>query len=638
MTAHDPDVPIPPEGIGDAVLAAARAAGMGITIASVEHESAKTIWVSERAAEIFGRPARDIVGRSSFEFIAPEERERLHAQRQARLRGEAIPTMFETVLLTPSGARVPVSVSISYVESRGKRLAVSFVRDVSAEKRAQEALRASDARFRRLMEDAPDGVVISRRGGVLWANDAAARLLGVESGASLIGRSLEEFLDEEGIRTMRARIEHAIKSGERGVPYQYRARHGDGTWVVAEITSHPIEYEGGPAIIAFARDVTARAALQAQLARADRLAALGTLAAGVAHEINNPLTFLTLGMDAVERLLPAVAQSQNEARLRELFAEIRHGATRVATIVRELSAYSRVDDDARGPVDLAEVIAAAERLVAHQLRGRATLSVSVADAPRVFANAGRLEQVFVNLIMNAVQSFPDGSTDNRVSIDARRAPNGDAVVEVRDNGPGIPEDLLGRVFDPFFTTKAPGVGTGLGLTVCHRIVTQLGGTITVENDRGVVVRVTLPPAIEGARPAAPTTEEPSALRRRRLLVIDDEPALVLTVRCLLEQDHEVVTATDGREALTHILKDAAFDLILCDLSMPGLDGADLYEQVRAQRPGLADRFVFMTGGAYTEKTIRFLESTNRPCLHKPFPIAELEAALRNRSLTLPAAG
>jgi CheY-like chemotaxis protein/two-component sensor histidine kinase len=374
--------------------------------------------------------------------------------------------------------------------------------------------------------------------------------------------------------------------------------------------------------------VTERSALQAQLARADRLSALGTLAAGVAHEINNPLTFLSLGVDAVERLIRKLVEPAKSPRLHELLHEIRHGATRVAAIVRELNAYSRFDEEARGPVDLTEILSSAERLVAHQLRGRALLRVEFRDPPKVLGNAGRLEQVFVNLLMNAVQSFTEDATGKRVEVVARRAPNGFAVVEVRDDGPGIPKELLGRVFDPFFTTKPPGVGTGLGLSICHRIVTQLGGEIAIESDRGTVVRVTLPPAIEDAAVVSSQPRALPELRRRRLLVIDDEPALVLTLRCLLEQDHDVVTLTDGREALRRILEDPPYDLVLCDLAMPGLDGADLYEQVRGRRPEVTEKFVFMTGGAYTEKTSRFIERAARPCLQKPFPIAEIEALLR----------
>jgi len=607
MSGVIPDNVMPaPEGIGDAVLAAARAAGIGISVSVIRDDAIRNIWVSERALEIIGRPLDEVLRHNSLDFVAPDEHDRLNAQRERRRRGEPVPPYFETVIVTSDGRRVPIGVSISYVESRGEQVAVAFMQDISERKRAEEALRASDTRFRRLMEEFPDGVVISRAGVVLWANDAAARLFGVET---LVGRSLDDHLEPDGAGLM-------------------NARRADGARVVAELTSHPTEYEGGPAVIAFVRDVTERAALQAQLTRADRLSALGTLAAGVAHEINNPLTFLSLGVDALERVLQSTREPERSPRLDELLHEIRHGTRRVAAIVRELNVYSRFDEDAREPIDLREVLAAAERLVAHQLRGRVQLSMNLGDPPRVFGNAGRLEQVFVNLLMNAVQALPEGAPDNRIDVVARRAEAGHAIVEVRDNGPGIPSEIVGRVFDPFFTTKAPGIGTGLGLSICHRIVTQLGGEITIENNAGTIVRVTLPSACEDVVSAPSAARSARELCRRRLLVIDDEPGLVLTVRCLLEQAHDVVTLTDGREALRVLLEEAPFDLVLCDLAMPGLDGVDLYERVRECRPELGDRFVFMTGGAFTEKIARFVERAARPCLQKPFPIGELEALLR----------
>ncbi|MBI2394132.1 MAG: response regulator [Deltaproteobacteria bacterium] len=380
-------------------------------------------------------------------------------------------------------------------------------------------------------------------------------------------------------------------------------------------------------MLAFSRDVTERVAMQEQLARNDRLSALGTLAAGVAPEINNPLTFVLLAVEALERTLEEALGPAPAARVGELLDEIRHGASRVASIVRDLSAFARFDDEARGPVDLRAVLATAERLVARHLRGRALLVTTFDDPPFVLGNAGRLEQVFVNLLINSAQALPEGAPGNRIELRAGRTAEGRASITVRDNGPGIPADIAGRIFDPFFTTKAPGFGTGLGLSICHRIVTQHGGEIRVENDHGTLVRVTLPAALEEpARPGSSTGDD--APVRRRLLVVDDEPALLLTLHCLLDADHDVVTAAGGREALGHMLEDPPFDLVLCDLAMPDLDGPDLYDQVRRRRPELADRFVFMTGGAYTNKFKSFVECSGRRCLIKPFPIAEIEALLR----------
>ncbi len=617
----------PPEGVSDAVLDAALAAGIGITVSEMHDGGARHIWVSPRAAEILGRPIEELLAGSAFDSVAPEERERLHDQRARRARGEPVPPTFETVVITAAGERVPISVAISYLTRQGHRIGVAFVTDIRERKRAEAAVLASEGRLRNLVEGAPDGVAISRQGRLLWANRAAGRLLGVDPPEALIGRSLGEFLDAEGVAMMRERIARQAASGKQEPPAEYRTHRPDGSIVIAEISSLPIEWEGAPAVIAFARDVTDRAALQAQLARAERLVAVGTLAAGVAHEINNPLTFVTLGIDALERVLRS--GEHGGPSVDNLLQEIRQGASRVAAIVRELRAFSQSDDDVRGPVDIRAVLTAAERLVAHQLRGRARVERRLEEHGRVLGNGNRLEQVFVNLLMNAVQALPEGRAENLIEIATHNSLTGAIVIEVRDNGDGIAADIVSRVFDPFFTTKAPGVGTGLGLSICHRIISQLGGDISIESVRGegTVVRVALPVAPDEPRPVAPPAEPRRTAARKRILILDDERALVMTLRCLLEKDHDVVATTDAHEALRRLLEEPLCDLVLCDLAMPGLDGVDVFERATERRPELAERFVFMTGGAFTPKTTAFLDGRERRSIQKPFRIAELEALL-----------
>jgi PAS domain S-box-containing protein len=614
----------PPEGLSDAVLEAARAAGIGISVSVVREDGVENLWISPRAAEILGRTQQELLARSAFDFIAPEERARLQEQRERRSRGEATLSTFETVVVTADDRRVPISVALSQLTRDGRRLTVAFVTDITEQKRAAAAVLASESRLRSVVEGAPDGVAISRNGTLLWVNKAASRLLGVDPPEALIGRSLGEFLDPEGLATMRERIMRQAATGRQEPPVEYRARRPDGTIAIAEIASLPIEWEGAPAVIAFARDVTDRAALQAQLARAERLAAVGTLAAGVAHEINNPLTFVTLGLDALERNIA------KGAPVDQLIQEIRQGTSRVAAIVRELRAFSQSDDDLRGAIDIRAVLASAERLVAHQLRGRAQLVRQLGDTPRVLGNSNRLEQVFVNLLVNAVQALPEGRAENRIEVTTETSLTGAIVVEVRDNGDGISSDILSRVFDPFFTTKAPGVGTGLGLSICHRIVTQLGGSIGIESVRGegTSVRVSLPAADDDALPIADVAESRPSAARKRVLILDDERALVMTLQCLLERDHDVIATTDARDALTRLLEEPVYDLILCDLAMPGLDGVELFERAITKRPELRHRFVFMTGGAFTPKTSAFLEGRDRRCIQKPFRIGEIEDILR----------
>ncbi len=432
-----------------------------------------------------------------------------------------------------------------------------------------------------------------------------------------------------------------------------------------ELTSLAIEYEGAPAILAFARDVTERRELEAQLAQSDRLRALGTLAAGVAHEINNPLTFTRLTIDLLERLVESpVPDASRLHEARALLTDLRHGTDRMGAVLRDLRTFARADEQP-GPVDVRAVLEAADRVASHQIRHKATLVIECGELPAVRANR-RLEQVFVNLLLNAAQSFEEGDTErNRIVVRATTdAPQSIVAVDIEDNGRGIPAGVLGRIFDPFFTTKPVGVGTGLGLSICHSIVSQVGGEIKVESEigHGTKFRVTLPtepraatmslggyeamktdaardapnananattlgaPAVDGA------PHEVQTPPRAKLLLVDDEPALARTLKLLLSEQHDVTAVTTGREALELLLSDATFDLVLCDLMMPQVTGMDIHARLVAERPEMVERLVFMTGGAFTARASEFLKRVTNPRLEKPFSTDAVETLLQERLL------
>src|SRR5579863_7270228 len=239
-----------------------------------------------------------------------------------------------------------------------------------------------------LVENAPDAIVVSRDGIVLYANAAAARLLGHDDVAEIVGKPMT-FLDRRSVEVMQRRIEQMAVSGERLIPREYPARRRDGTEIMAEIASTIIDFDGAPAILAYARDVTDRTRLRAQLAQADRLASLGMMAAGVAHEINNPLAVIALATEGLGK--------RAHAGDAELVADVAAGVERIAAIVRDLRSYGRVDDEAPGPVDLHAALAAAERLVLHELRPRGKLVKDYGDLPAVMGVGRHIEQVFVNL-------------------------------------------------------------------------------------------------------------------------------------------------------------------------------------------------------------------------------------------------
>lgn len=477
-----------------------------------------------------------------------------------------------------------------------------------------------------VLESAPDSIFAFRDGEIVYVNPAATRLFGFER-HELIGQSIDVLFGRESAEL--------IRNDARELPSparEYRARDRHGAALIVEIILFRTNHQEPQAVVAFARDVSERHRTREQLARADRMAALGILAAGIAHEINNPLAYMALGVEALQRhleRLPVDAQTRQAALA--LLDPVRIGADRVADIVRELRTVSRSEIEVASAVSLATVIATAERMVAHELRDRTRISVRVEEDPQVLGHAGRLEQVLINLLTNAAQAFTSESVDPQIVITCTER-LGVAEIDIEDNGPGIPAHLRARVFDPFFTTKPAGVGTGLGLSICHGIVNRMGGEITIDDSRlgGTRVRVRLPSVSLGeSRPVDPSDVTPVQHRDRRLrvLVIDDEPALGRAVQSLLGREHDVFVATSGAEGLERIASGDPLDVVLCDVMMPHLTGAELHARVSLDHPTMARRFVFMTGGAVTKEADAFLKTTLQPCLQKPFTPSELRATL-----------
>jgi PAS domain S-box-containing protein len=383
------------------------------------------------------------------------------------------------------------------------------------------------------------------------------------------------------------------------------------------------------AVLVF-RDLTDRRALQRRLELADRLAALGTMAAGVAHEVNNPLAVILANLALLEDTLGADGVPHLDSRtLRELLRDSSLAAERVRRIVADLRGFTQPVDHDAGPADIARALRWALQATAHEFRHRARVIADVGDVPRVEGPEGRLGQLFVNLLVNAAQAITPGrAADNEVRVTATTGPRGEAVVQVRDSGDGITPENLSRVFDPFFTTKAPGLGAGLGLSVSYGIVQSLGGDISVQSapGKGSTFKVVLPPAPEppaaAPAPAAPQVE-PSEAPRARILVIDDEPLVRRAIARSLEREHDVVTVETAAEALARIEGGEAFDLILCDLMMPEMTGMEMAARLRRSLPALAARMVFLSGGAFTAEAAEFLRSVGSRYVEKPFLPDEL---------------
>ena len=378
----------------------------------------------------------------------------------------------------------------------------------------------------------------------------------------------------------------------------------------------------------------------AERALTDRLSSVTALAAGVAHELNNPLAYVNANLafladrtGRVVELLSGAPRTAEDAtlanELAEAMREARAGAERMRAVVRDLKTFARMDDEHRRPIDVRPLIDSCLNVAWGEIRKRAQLVRDLEPVAPVLGDEGRLSQVFLNLILNAAQSIDGGrAEEHQVRVATRTLPDGRVAVEVRDTGGGIAPEHLPRIFDPFFTTKGPGSGTGLGLSICHAVVASLGGTIEVESapGRGSTFRVLLAPVPPEAAHHAGFPTPPPLPRRARVLVVDDEPLVGTVLRRTLVE-HDVTVVESARAALDRLASGERYDVVLSDLLMPELTGMDLYRAVAASRPELAGRFVFLTGGAFTPAAREFLETEKVEWVEKPFDVAALRAAV-----------
>ena len=365
------------------------------------------------------------------------------------------------------------------------------------------------------------------------------------------------------------------------------------------------------------------------LVRSERLAGLGRLSASIGHEINNPLSYVIGNLNYVCDELADDQSLRQDALIESAVRDALGGAERIRKIVSELRAFNlAAEPDSRRAVDVRQVLDAALELARGELRHRARVLCEYGAVPKVMAEPNKLEQVFVNVLVNAAQAIPEermARGEARITL-RTKLEDGRVMIEISDTGVGIPEDVRQRIFEPFFTTKADDRGTGLGLFVSLGIVTSFGGNIHVDScpGEGTTLRILLPAcyAVETKVEARPRRSI-RALSNRRLLVVDDD---VLVARTLARQlsGHHVEVVLSGAAALDRLSRSGdSFDLVLCDVMMPDMTGMDVYEAVQEKHPELAQRFVFVSGGGVTERSRRFLERHSQRVLPKPIDSRQL---------------
>ena len=398
-------------------------------------------------------------------------------------------------------------------------------------------------------------------------------------------------------------------------------RLGDQSIAVTAFRTSP----GDPGRVVLLFDnTTDRRLLQDRLIQSGKLSAIGQLIAGVAHDLNNPLT-------SVVGFADFLAESADvPPRIREPLRVIQQEAERASNIVKNLLSFAR-RQETRQSAGIQPILEATVALFRNQLSGdHITLELEISpDLPPLDLNPNQIQQVFVNLIQNAAQAIRSTGKPGTIRLVTRRWMDG-VTIEVSDDGPGMSPEHAAHAFEPFFTTKPEGQGTGLGLSISQGIVKEHGGRITLATrpDAGCSFTVELPGRV--MPPVEPLTSPPAAATRAlSVLVLDDEPHILHYIRSTLEAwGHTVVTATDGQSGMERALAEP-FDLIISDLRMPRLGGREFYESLMGKAPAVARRVAFSTGDTVRGDTLDFLEASGRPCLQKPFSLAELRALLRD---------
>ncbi len=405
---------------------------------------------------------------------------------------------------------------------------------------------------------------------------------------------------------------------------------------------------------------------QAGLVQTERMAAVGQLAAGVAHEINNPSSYVLSNLQILERYLDALEGYCDKAKeimadpeikdpgaaiekieldssvpdvwldSRDIINECLEGMERVKNIVHDLSIFAGSSSDEMGDADLNQLVRSNASMLMNQIRYRARLKMDLGELPRVVANSGRMSQVLVNLIQNAIKAIPEGETDANL-IEIRTWAEDDAVkMSVKDTGVGISRENLPRIFDPFFTTRQVGEGTGLGLAISYDIIKKHGGSIEVESrpGAGTEVTVSLPTSSMEFSPGQAWVESEEIIERDAddlkgvVLLVDDEEAIIKSYQRLLPSSLHILTASTGLEAMRVLEERDDIDVIVCDMMMPDLAGDEVYRRISSLKPEYAERFVFITGGAFTDKTRDFTLSVESRLMEKPFGMDDFLEAIR----------
>jgi signal transduction histidine kinase len=512
----------------------------------------------------------------------------------------------------------------------------------------------TETRSRLLLTRATDGIVVlDVASQVLFANPAACAMLGADS-EMLLGEPYPHAVPDEG-KPSSFRVE--LPDGQAS---QLTATAITSIWDGREATIIQLQPMIRPSVPPSMPPSLPPEAAGPRVSE-DRLRAVGRLAAGLAHEVNNPLTFVLANLESLRESHQAIRRLVHQFRIElstqevltprsfdriageanlqevlddaaDMLTDCSKGMHRIQDIARSLGTFSRADDDQAEMIDLTRVVDDACAMVFNQIRYRARLVKRFEPIPLIAAFPGRIAQALVNMLTNAAESIEGGTYEKHRIVVSTRVDGPQVIIGVQDTGVGIGEEHRERIFTAGFTTKANQGGMGLGLASCRRVAEEHGGRLEVHHlaEGGTRFDLVLPAdtglrVMETRHDSRPISEAP--LIRTRLLIVDDDAMVLSALRRRLHRRYDVVTVLGGGEALAMLSADPDFDSIICDLMMPKVDGKSFYEAIVAEHPQLANRIIFMSGGAFTPRLRKFASAVSNPVLQKPVSREDLEAML-----------
>ena len=600
-----------------------------------------TVYANQALLDMFGyKNISELNASPPQEHYTPESHAGFVERHEKFLRGEPLPELLEFDIIRTDGAVRHLQLSSKNVLWDGKQQFQLIYIDITERKNAEKALRESEFRFRTLIENAPEAIILSRDGIILYANLKLRQLAGIQTTEEMIGRHAADLFATQSRQDSKERSR--LRSMGIAAPDNFESigLRADGSQFPIQVQVSQVQLSDGSANIAFVTDITQRKKAEVDLLEAQaqqkqieqkaqitsRLASVGEMAAGIAHEINNPLT----GVLGFSQML--LERENVPADIKESVAMIADGSQRVADIVKRLLTFARQAKPVKNLVNLNEIIENTLKLREYVLK---TANIHVVthydpEIPLVVVDPGQMQQVFLNLIVNAEQAMKKAHGKGVLIITTKKIKN-NIRISFQDDGPGITRENMEHLFEPFFTTKAIGEGTGLGLSLSRSIILEHDGSLSVESEFGYGAKfvielpliVSLTPPVEAI--VARAQDQPSEKYNGKILVVDDEPGVrALLEKILTQNGYAVEVIADAGIARDKLDAGEIFDVILIDIRMPGMNGVEFYVYISEKKPALKNRIIIITGDVMGLDIKAFLAQNNLPSLSKPFDIKLLK--------------